>query len=393
MKTSDFDYELPEERIANHPLKDRTSSKLLVYADGATKHDVFANIAKHLPPKCLLILNDTKVIAARLKMVGSRGDEIEIFLLEPFAQDYVSAFAAQGSANWLAMVGGRKKWKAEEEVFLDAELDFDLRATWADRENNIVKLEWEPSKYTFSEVLSLAGNVPLPPYIKRRTNKTDRSSYQSVFAAKEGAVAAPTASLHITEDLLAQLASAGHETAKVTLHVSAGTFKPVSTELMEEHEMHKEYYEVQQATIAKLAEWDGPIVAVGTTALRTLETLFWRGANLAKGGQDMEVTEQNFAYTALEDIGKTAWHEAMVALQKLETEHIVGKSGIFILPGYDVRSADYLITNFHQPSSTLLALISAFVGDAWREIYRTALAREYRFLSYGDGSLLKKARK
>jgi len=393
--TSEFNYPLPEDRIAKHPLPDRLASKLLVYGpDGSITHSHFGQIGEHLPADAVLILNDTRVLPARLPMLTTNGQPVEILLLEPAAGPAHEALALRGSTLWHAMVGGKRRWKEQEILFLDSHTRLDVKATWHNRDQDIVRLEWQPEEQTLAQVLDTVGQMPLPPYMQRAPTQKDKERYQTTFANEAGAVAAPTAGLHFTPALLNELATAGHPQYTLTLHVGAGTFKPVKAEHIEDHVMHAERYHLPLATLQALASETRPLVPVGTTSLRTLESLYWRGVSILLHNQDQPALPSMLAYTLAAQATDITFGQALQALAAFTASQGLttcsGSTALYILPGYGYKSCVALITNFHQPGSTLLALVSALVGPAWHTIYTTALASKYRFLSYGDSSLLYK---
>ena len=395
MLTSEFSYDLPDARIAKNPLPERTASKLLVYRpDKSITHAHFGEIGQFLPKDAVLVLNDTRVLPARLPMLNPQGHPIEILLLEPSEGSAAEALALRGTSVWKAMIGGKRKWKTEA-VYLDSHTKLDVQATWEEREADLVRLSWQPEEHTLAEVLDIVGQMPLPPYLNRPANAKDKTRYQTVFANEAGAVAAPTAGLHLTPELLASLEDAGHPHYRLTLHVGAGTFKPVTAKNIEEHEMHAERYALPVSTLEALSQEGRPIIPVGTTSLRTLETLYWRGVSLLLDGVDTPFLPSSYPYEVGERAHEISYGQALNALAKQETAlgHTVcvGSTALFIMPGYAYRSCAGLITNFHQPQSTLLALVAALVGPDWKTIYQNALDNGYRFLSYGDSSLLLKA--
>lgn len=385
---SQFDYHLPEDRIAQTPLGERDTSKLLCYKDEQISHRAFRDLSEILPPNTLLVFNETKVIPARLIFTKDTGAHIEIFLIEPIEPGggMEMNLASQEAVVWKAMVGNAKKWK-EDQILTGFAGETRILAEWVDKQEMVVKLRWD-SGQTFSEILEMAGKVPLPPYIHREADQTDKSSYQTVYASKQGAVAAPTAGLHFTQHVLQHLQDIGHRLSYLTLHVGAGTFQPVMHENVWEHPMHSEYFEVSVDTLRDLQK-AGHIAAVGTTSLRTLESLYWLAALLRETGQWHSQLEKTIPYTLHTDL---SYSEAMnVLLEYAETHDwnsFSAFTAIMIAPGYQIRSAHMLITNFHMPKSTLIMLVEAFVGKAWRTLYQEAIQKNYRFLSYGDSSIL-----
>lgn len=394
----DFSYELPQDRIAFEPSKNRDDSRLLVYKNGLIEHSHYTELASFLPHSAHLFFNDTKVIAARLLFQKSTGGRIEIFLLEPLDGNY-EQLHHQKKSSWKCLVGGSKKWKQDETLVMQipvAALSISLMATRIEKSENYTAIEfsWD-QPITFSELIAATGQIPLPPYIKRENNEEDKTRYQTVYAKEEGSVAAPTAGLHFTPAIFNSLTAKGIEKSFLTLHVGAGTFKPVTSASIAEHQMHEEYFEVDIATIKTLAEANKLKVAVGTTSLRTLESIYWIGLQLLHKKSETHLHALHLAqWEHLEwkedQVEKTAvvFQYLLNQMHQHQVNKIIGHTGICITPGYRFKVIDALITNFHQPQSTLLLLIAAIVGDDWKRIYQTALNKHYRFLSYGDGSLL-----
>lgn len=389
-----FRYDLPESLVAQYPLVNRDASKLLFYQGGTVADHIFREIPALLPPGTLLVFNDTKVVQARLLFTKPTGGIIEIFCLEPVSPhtEMQQAMQQTTASSWLCLVGNAKRWKSGllhlplPQGFLQAELQERVA------DGFIVKFSWQPTTLTFAEVLETAGKLPLPPYLNRETEDTDKNRYQTIYAATEGAVAAPTAGLHFTENVLQELTQHGIKQTKVTLHVGAGTFKPVKAAAMADHQMHAEEIYVSATTIRSLqVQFPKPIIPVGTTSLRTLESLYWLG-NLVH--QNPKITllhiPQWFPYEAERTLLAPA--EALQALLNYleinQMEQIRATTQLLIAPGYLFRICNGLVTNFHQPESTLLLLVSALIGDNWRNVYEHALQNQYRFLSYGDSSLL-----
>jgi S-adenosylmethionine:tRNA ribosyltransferase-isomerase len=384
---SSFDFELPEERIAKFPLEKRDSSKLLTYKNGAIVEDVFLNLASHLPAQSRLVVNNARVIPARLYFKRKTGALIEVLLLDPARpSNYEEIFTQTSSCAWHCIIGNLKKWKEGEEVFFEANETL-LRARLISREKREVELTWQNGK-TFTDLLAEIGELPLPPYLNRKAEEADYQTYQTVFAKNDGSVAAPTAGLHFTDDVFTTLEAKNIATTELTLHVGAGTFLPVKHENVLEHEMHLEHFNVSIPALKQLHA-AGQRVAVGTTSLRVLESLYWLGYRLAKGEpigvvQKLEPYEQKpatFTFT-------NALEELINYGEKHQLKTLKAATEIMILPQYQIRSIDALITNFHLPQSTLLLLIAAVVGDDWKKIYQYALENNFRFLSYGDSSLL-----
>ena len=396
---NDYNYTLPEEKIALFPLENRDESKLLIYKNAQIKNDVFKNISEHLPPASLLVFNNSKVINARLKFKNKNGASIEIFCLEPMniKADYVIAMGITGKVQWKCFVGAASKWKEAflEESFIIGDKKIILKASIISQKNDyyIIEFCWEPSSLDFSEILQHAGNTPLPPYIKRDLAITDANRYQTVYAKVEGSVAAPTAGLHFTKALLSDLEKKQFQLAQISLHVGAGTFKPVKSATMEGHEMHAEWIDVSIETIEKIITNLGSIVATGTTALRTLESLYWLGVkSIIHPESDTLNILQWDAYEkkgGLENINVESSLCSLISWLKRKNQmRLFTPTQLLITPGYQFRVVNVLITNFHQPKSTLLLLIAAAIGENWKECYTHALENNYRFLSYGDASVI-----
>lgn len=394
-----YDYLLPDEKIALHPLKERDSSKMLVYRDGEISETVFSDIDKYLPPDTLLVLNNTKVINARIKFKKHTGTAIEIFCLEPAGaiSEYSSVMNRQSPVQWKCLVGGASKWKDEilQKEIKIAEQTVILSAARVKKEPEafVIEFSWQPAALPFAEIIYAAGDVPLPPYIKRCAEKEDEARYQTIFAEHNGSVAAPTAGLHLSAAVLKKLATKNTHPAFVTLHVGAGTFKPVKADTMEGHEMHAEYIDVAAETIEQLKNNTGKITAVGTTSLRTIESLYWLGVKVYqdKDLETLSLAQWEVYCTPLAEL-KVSAAEALTALQewmqKNNLKNIFTQTQILIAPGYTFRLANMLVTNFHQPRSTLLLLVAAAIGDDWKKMYHYALQNDFRFLSYGDGNLI-----
>jgi S-adenosylmethionine:tRNA ribosyltransferase-isomerase len=402
---SDFTYDLPNDRIAQEPLAQRDSSRLLLYRNGALEDHRFKELPDLLPSGALLVLNNTRVVNARLFFQRSTGARIEVLCLEPAeAQPVEAAFAQKASCTWNGFVGNAKRWKEGEVLELQALMtmpsdDDHTSATpvrlQAERDGDErVRFSWQPQELTFAEVLESVGHVPLPPYMKRPDEAADKERYNTVFAKHEGSVAAPTASLHFSPEVLAALDAKGIDRTEVTLHVGAGTFLPVKSDRMADHAMHGEQVRVPLASLERIRDQmgKGPIVAVGTTALRTLESVYWHGVMLLQGraGDEMAIGQwEPYGHGVAELPDARMALQAVVQQLKERSERLLmGRTELLIAPGYDVRMADALVTNFHQPQSTLLLLVAAFIGPDWRRAYQYALEHGYRFLSYGDGSLL-----
>ena len=389
---SDYNYPLPQERIAKFPLKERDESRLLLYRHGTIGETSFRCLPDYIERGELMVFNNTRVVQARLYFNKPTGAAIEIFILEPaFPQEYQENFAAKGSCSWYCLVGNLKKWKEgvlRRTLRMDG-VDVELSAERVGTKGTsiVVELRWNTA-HTFSEILAVAGELPIPPYLNRKTEDSDKVTYQTVYNKVEGSVAAPTAGLHFTKRVLGMLDEKGVEREEVTLHVGAGTFKPVKTAEIGHHEMHTEHIAVHRSTVEALLRHDGKAVAVGTTSVRTLESLFYMGMLAAKGVEDLHVPQ----WMPYEEDELPSTTEALSALLRFMDCHSMevlhSSTQIIIAPGYDFHIVKAMITNFHQPQSTLLLLVSAFLKGNWRAVYDYALAHDFRFLSYGDSSLL-----
>lgn len=397
IKIDDFDYPLPDELIARHPLTQRDACRLLVREnDGTLQHRLFSDLPRLLPSDSIMVCNNTRVINARLRFhkPGAAGALIEIFCLEPESpRDYERSFAATGSCSWLCFVGNSKRWK-EGALTLDLKIDgkdVRLSAVRTERRDNasVVQFSWDDSSVTFSKIIDAAGEIPIPPYLNRATEQSDTTDYQTVFNRIEGSVAAPTAGLHFTPRVLDEIDALGIPRRELTLHVGAGTFQPVKSDTIGDHTMHSEFICVDRALIEELAATGRKVIAVGTTSVRTLESLYHLGCMVIHGEKPCEVP-QWYPYT---DHGQDIpTPEALRALAGYLSENgldrLVASTRIIIAPGYRYRVVRGMVTNFHQPKSTLLLLVSAFTGGDWRRMYSEALRERYRFLSYGDAQLL-----
>ena len=398
---ADYTYSLPAERIATHPLPDRDASRLLIYKQQQITEDVYRNIASQLPEDSLIIFNDTKVIEARLLFKKTTGAYIEIFCLEPHEQykDITTAMLQEGKVYWKCMIGGASKWKhgmqLQKEITNNGN-KITLSAAITERrpDSFVVEFTWQPSSISFAALLHEAGLIPLPPYIKRDAEPNDAERYQTVYAAESGSVAAPTAGLHFTEYILNELQEKNIRSAYVTLHVGAGTFKPVKSETIGEHSMHAEYMQVNADAIELLLHYlDKHITAVGTTSLRTIESLYWMGVKIIHQ-PNLHPDELSIAqWDAYElPIAEISPQKSLGTLLHWMNQHklstLIVKTQLLIVPGYQLKIAKALITNFHQPQSTLLLLVAAVAGKKWRDIYDHALEKGFRFLSYGDGCLI-----
>ena len=397
IRIEEFNYPLPDERIAKFPLTKRDESKLLVYRNGKIDEAVFKQLSDYLPQGSMLVYNNTRVIQARMLFQKETGAQIEVFCLEPvIPHDYALVFQQTESCSWLCLVGNLKKWKEgalhktirmdDKEVVLSAER---IKTTG---DSHLVRFSWNNPQVTFAELLDGAGILPIPPYLHRETRESDLQTYQTVYSKIKGSVAAPTAGLHFTPEVLAGLDAKGFTREEVTLHVGAGTFKPVKSEVIGDHEMHTEFISVRRSAIENIRTNLGRVIAVGTTSVRTLESLYYMGRTLLNNpdatSEELVVTQ----WTPYHDTEEVTAHEALTALLdylgRNQTDTLLSATQIMIAPGYEFKIVKGIITNFHQPKSTLLLLISAFVNGNWKSIYNYALDNDFRFLSYGDSSLL-----
>ncbi len=398
LSINDFNYHLPDEKIAKHPLAKRDESKLLVFKSGKISESQYKQLDEYLPAESLLIFNNTKVVEARLIFTKPTGGQIEIFCLEPHEQypDITTAMLQKSKVWWKCLVGGAKKWK-DVSIIKRIGDDLTIEAKKIEQLPDcfIIELSWNNDTITFAEILHFAGLIPLPPYLNREAEETDKNTYQTIYAKHDGSVAAPTAGLHFTEALFGKLAAKNIHCDFVTLHVGAGTFKPVKAATMDAHEMHTEFIDVSIELIEKLLQQHPKsIIAVGTTSLRTIESLYWLGVKV--NNQKSIVNEsavptvsQWDAYDLPQNILLKDALEALMHWMKAQRlQRLITKTQIIIAPGYQLKVAQGLVTNFHQPQSTLLLLIASIVGDNWKMMYDYALKNDYRFLSYGDGCLL-----
>lgn len=395
IRIEDYNYSLPDERIAKYPLPQRDASKLLCYNAGEVSEYKFTDIASLLPEGSLMVCNDTKVVPARLHFQRSTGAHIEIFCLEPVQpEEYVTMFAVTDRCRWKCIVGNVKRWKNDTLSLYDPNDDKEvgdlaLKADLIERqgETSIVEFSWDGG-YPFSKVLEICGSIPIPPYLNRSTEDVDLERYQTLYARFRGSVAAPTAGLHFTENVLQSIRERNISTETVCLHVGAGTFLPVKSSLVSEHTMHREPFVVTLNLLEKLIAKEGKLVAVGTTSVRTLESLYYVGVKCIETGAPADVDQwdpysREYDYTLIEALSALAEY-----LKANNLKDIQLGTRIIIVPGYQFKVVDVLVTNFHQPQSTLLLLISAFVKGDWHKIYDFALANDFRFLSYGDSSIL-----
>lgn len=395
IEIKDFNYTLPDERIAKYPLQQRDASRLLAYRNGKPEAFSFKDLPSLLPEGSIMIFNDTKVVPARLHFQRSSGAHIEIFCLEPvFPEEYVTMFDVTDKCRWKCIVGNVKRWKNDTLSLYNPDSDalvaeMGLKADLIERqgETSIVEFSWENS-LPFSRVLEVCGSIPIPPYLNRETEEIDLERYQTLYARFRGSVAAPTAGLHFTEPVLQSIRSRNIDMETVCLHVGAGTFLPVKSDLVAEHTMHREPFVITLSLLDKLIHRTGSLIAVGTTSVRTLESLYYAGVRCIENGAPADVSQWEpyqrvYPYTVEESLGALAAYMKERSLAELQ----LGTS-IIIVPGYDFKVVDILVTNFHQPQSTLLLLISAFVKGEWKKIYDFALENDFRFLSYGDSSVL-----
>ena len=395
IRIEEFDYNLPDERIAKYPLEKRDASKLLMYREGKVSEYQFSTLPQLLPEDSIMVFNDTKVVPARLHFQRESGAHIEIFCLEPVSpEEYVSMFAVTDSCRWKCIVGNVKRWKNDTLSLYNPgnarEIsEMDLRADLVERcgETSIVEFKWSNGA-SFSKVLEVCGSVPIPPYLNRETEDVDLERYQTLYARYRGSVAAPTAGLHFTESVLDAIRNRNISTDTVCLHVGAGTFLPVKSSLVSEHTMHREPFVVTLALLERILASEGDVIAVGTTSVRTLESLYYIGVSCIEKGMPCDVGQwdpysRDYEYSTEESI------KAIISyLKENGLDELKLGTRIIIVPGFRFRIVDVLVTNFHQPQSTLLLLISAFVDGEWKSIYDYALENRFRFLSYGDSSVL-----
>ena len=388
-----YNYHLPSERIAKYPLEERDHSKLLLYKEGQISDHIFHELPDLLPADAMMIFNNTKVIRARLPFRKRTGARIEIFCLEPaYPSDVALAFEQNREVTWNCMVGNLKKWKegALETTVNTGRTEVSLKAEKVTKTSDgyTIRFSWDNPEYTFSELMEAIGKTPIPPYLERESEEIDKTRYQTVYSKEQGSVAAPTAGLHFTTGVMNKLKNKGISLQNLTLHVGAGTFRPVKSKTIAGHEMHTEHFRISIETLKNIKNHKGPLIAVGTTSLRTLESLYWAGVlsgmdqpfHHIKQWTPYNITTSRSFEEALEQLINATEQEGKIFFE--------GSTAIIIVPGYKIRTIDALITNFHQPRSTLLLLVAAITGDHWKKIYDHALNNDYRFLSYGDSSLL-----
>ncbi len=410
IKIEDFQYDLPDERIARFPLAIRDQSKLLVYKQGSITESIYHNIADFIPEDSLLLFNQAKVIHARLYFQKATGGRLEIFCLEPDERyaDITTAMFQEGEVYWKCLIKGASKWKDESALMMTANyvnqsgqtVEFTAKAEKVKREGQafILRISWTSNtdkQFSFAEFLEHAGKIPIPPYLKRQAEESDETRYQTIFAKQEGSVAAPTAGLHFTPSVLEQIKAKGIVMDHLTLHVGAGTFMPVKSDKMEGHEMHSEWIEIPihlLQSVAKQLKADKKVITIGTTSARTLESAYWIGVKMLRNEWKDEhgiAVDQWYPYLRTDEFTPLQAVEALISyLTTQKMDKLITRTQLIIASGYEFKLLDALITNFHQPASTLLLMISALVGDKWKEIYNYAMQHDFRFLSYGDGSLL-----
>ena len=401
IEIADFNYVLPDSFIAKYPLPERDQSKLLIYRNQEIETTNYASLSTHLQENTFLVFNNTKVVAARLLFEKTNGGKIEIFCLEPHQQygDITTAMLQKGNVIWICLVGGAKKWKESILVRKLRKNDFSEMTLTAIKmaqlnDSYLIELSWDDPDLTFAEMLHQVGEIPLPPYINRKPEELDNERYQTIYAEKDGSVAAPTAGLHFTESLFEKLKEKNIQHDFVTLHVGAGTFKPVKSKTMENHEMHAEFLDISKSFIKKLlAQLPHNIIPVGTTSLRTIESLYWLGVKTILDPhikhEALPISQWDpYTLTEKDLSAKEALESLLRWMEQNNRERLFTKTQIIIAPGYRFKIINALITNFHQPQSTLLLLVAAITGEEWRNIYNHALENNFRFLSYGDGSLL-----
>jgi S-adenosylmethionine:tRNA ribosyltransferase-isomerase len=391
-----FHYELPDEKIAKHPINQRDRSKMLIWNKGEICDDSFMNVATHLPSDSLMVFNNTKVIRARLFFRKPTGALIEVFGLEPVdPSDYALVFQQREECSWKCMVGNQKKWMSGRlsmmVTFEGTEIELISEHVDNQSDRPVIRFRWNNSSFAFSEVLEAAGKIPIPPYLNRESEECDLIDYQTVYSKEKGSVAAPTAGLHFTDEVFRSIRNKGIDTAELTLHVGAGTFQPVKSKTIDGHQMHEEQIIVSRETIEKLLMHEGRVIAVGTTSVRSLESVYWFGNKLLNNPGTDNVRYHVDQWEPYNTINQATPKAALEAVRdffvKKNSNHIAFSTGIIIVPGYRFRMIEGMLTNFHQPRSTLLLLIAAFIGNDWEKVYQHALRSGYRFLSYGDSNL------
>lgn len=392
----DYNYPLPDEKIALFPLNNRDDSKLLVYKSGKTNHQIFKDLPEFLPENGLLIFNNTKVIPARINLTKDSGTKIEVFLLKPIQGDLAtqSILNRDSETIWECLVGNKKRWKVDEPIkraiYIDSQ-EIVLTFHWFERTENLIRITWD-EPIPFAKILEAVGQIPLPPYMEREVGAEDKNRYQTIFSKESGAVAAPTASLHFSQEVFNGLEKRGIKTSYLTLHVGAGTFLPVKEENVQNHPMHREQLIFSKEFIRNLQTHEGPYIPVGTTSLRALESLYWAGVWLIEAVDIPETgfnLPKEFPYIPRNQLIQTkdSLKKVLSFMEEKGIQEWVISTELLIMPGYQLRFCDAIITNFHQPKSTLLVLVSAIIGDDWKQVYQEAILKDYRFLSYGDACL------
>jgi len=397
IKIADYRYNLPDDRIAKYPLEHRDASNLLIYKDGTIEKSIFHEISNYLPEKSLMIWNDSRVLNARIIFHKDTGARIEIFCLSPAQEyDYANALTETESCRWKCIVGNLKKWKQgklNKSISIQGK-DLVLQAELVEKtgKDNIVEFSWNHQSIQFGEILEHSGLTPIPPYLNRESEQIDRTRYQTVYSENEGSVAAPTAGLHFSNEVLSALNKKQIAQKNISLHVGTGTFQPVKSEYIGDHPMHTEFFYITKQTIDSLIQYHGNITAVGTTTVRGLESLYQIGTKAMAGHTKISETQDVSQWEAYENLSNIPAIDVLIwisdEMNRLNLSAIKGKTSIMIAPGYKFRFINRLITNFHQPGSTLLLLIAAYIGDDWKSVYDFALKNDFRFLSYGDSSLL-----
>jgi S-adenosylmethionine:tRNA ribosyltransferase-isomerase len=392
VQLEDYHYQLPQDRIATIPVEPRDSARLMVYKQGIVSHSHFRDLPSLLPSQSLLFFNNTRVIPARLLFTKPTGALIEVFLLEPTEPGPLVAVVMQQTetCTWHCLIGNKKRWKPGEVLTRQLPGGETLQASYADAEQNLVRFTWAPREMRWIDLIQSMGEIPLPPYLNRRASEADKLQYQTVYARKEGAVAAPTAGLHFTEQVFKGLREKGIATDFLTLHVGAGTFQPIKVDKVVHHPMHSEQMVFTLENLDKLSHHQGPVIAVGTTSMRALESLYWHGIECMQQGQVPFRVSKLYPYENHASLppAREVFSYLAEGLRKQGQQELMGETEIFIFPGYPFKACEGLITNYHMPQTTLILLIAAFIGENWRKVYQEALDKAYRFLSYGDSSLL-----
>jgi S-adenosylmethionine:tRNA ribosyltransferase-isomerase len=395
----DYDYDLPDDRIAQYPVKERDMSQLLIYKEKRLAKDIFRNINKYLPEDSVLVFNNTKVIRARILFRKSTGGVIEILCLEPLLPfEYELSFASEGPVEWKCIIGNLKKWKngilTTTFNYNDQKYELTAERICPEGEAWRIRFNWNCKVISFGEIIELIGHIPLPPYINREDEEVDINRYQTVYSSIKGSVAAPTAGLHFTKSVLKRFKEKGIRSVEVTLHVGAGTFQPIKARNISDHEMHCEHFYINEKEIESLLENQGKIIAVGTTSVRTIESLYWLGVkvinNMSANTDNLFLGQWEPYYLESAITVKESFEALLNIIRERKSQSLTASTSIMIIPGYKFRVINGMITNFHQPHSTLLLLISAWIGESWKEVYRYAIENNFRFLSYGDSSLLMK---